>query len=73
MVIKSTATASSPVVGTGSALPHGGVRLVCDEPVERRVCEQPNIPPVLLGQVAAVCVEIAQQHHVLHTSTAGGA
>lgn len=64
---------SSPVVGTGSALPHSGVRLVRDEPVEFTVRQQADVPPVLLGQVAAVCVKIPQQHHVLHTSTVGGA
>lgn len=66
-----SASVTSPVISTGSALSHSGVRLVWNEPIEFVVCDQTYILPVLLGQVAAVCVEIAEKHHVLPKNTAG--
>lgn len=61
--------AGSPVVGAGGAGSHGGVGLVCDEPVEVLVCDQLELLAVLLGQVATVCVEVSEEHHVLLVGT----
>lgn len=49
----------SPVVRAGRARSHGGVGLVCDEPVEVLVCDQLKLLPPFLGQVGAVCVEVS--------------
>lgn len=55
----------SPVVGTGSAQFDGGVAVLRYEPMETGVCDQAHVLPVLLGEVAAVCVKVPEEHHVL--------
>lgn len=61
----------SPVVGTGSAQFDGAVTVLWYEPVQVGVRDQAHVLPVLLGQVAAVGVEVPEEHHVLpsHTET----
>lgn len=57
----------SPVVGAGRGGSHSGVSLIVNEPKEVPFCNQAHILPVLLGQVAAACIEVAQKHDILHT------
>ena len=48
------------VLGAGS-----GVDIISDQPVEVLVGADTNVLHVFLGDVRAVCVEVAQDHHVL--------
>ena len=54
-----------PVVGVVVLVAGRGVDVVSDQPVELLVGSDPDALHVLLGDVAAVGVEVAEDHHVL--------
>lgn len=63
-------SASSPVVSAGGALSHSGVSLLRNEPIEVLLCDHTHILPVLLWEVATICVEVPKKHHILSKNTA---
>lgn len=54
-----------PVICVVVAVTCCGVDIVSDQPVEVLVATYANGLHVLLGDILAVCVEVAQNHHVL--------
>lgn len=59
----------APVVGAGSVR-HCAVGLVWDQPVEALVSEESDLFPLRAHHIGASCVEVSQQHNVLHRVTA---
>lgn len=54
-----------PVICVVVAVTCCGVNIICNQPVEVLVGTYANALHFLLGDVLAVCIEVAQNHHVL--------
>lgn len=60
-----------PVICVVVAVTCCGVDIVCNKPVEVLVATYANGLHVLLGDILAVCIEVAQNHHVLKQTCCG--
>lgn len=56
---------ASPVVGVVVGLYDCGVNVVLDQPVEIGITADSDALHLLLGDVGAVCIEVAKDHDVL--------
>lgn len=54
-----------PVICVVVSVARRGVNVISNQPVEVLVATDTDALHVLLGDVQAVCVEVAQDHHVL--------
>lgn len=55
----------APVVGAVSVR-HCAVSIIWDQPVEALVSEESDLFPLRAHHIGASCVEVSQQHNVLH-------